>query len=93
MHTFFAVSFMSSWVVWNACFSYIYEFFGELKNCLSIVYYEVFLTLRAKFFLESFVQPPPGKVVVLQMQTLKYSWEIVTPASVVIRPPGEIKEK
>ena len=59
LFTFFAeprsVLFMICWVVWNACISYIYEFFGEFKNDFGIVYYEVFLTLRAKFFPVSFI--------------------------------------
>ena len=38
---------MSCWVVWNACFSYIYEFFGEFEDGLGIVYLEVFLCQRS----------------------------------------------
>ena len=84
---------MNRWVVWNACFTYIYKFFWEFGNSFGIVYYEVFLTLRAKFFPVSFIQPPPWKVVVLRVQTLEYDWEMVAPACVLVHPPGEIKEQ
>ena len=84
---------MNCWVVWNAFFNYIYEFLGEFGNSFSIVYYEVFLTLRAKFFPVSFIQNLLGKVVILRVQTLESNWEMVAPACVIIHPPGEIKEQ
>ena len=67
------------------------NFFGEFGNSFAIVYYEMFLTLRAKFFPVSFIQPPPGKVVVLRVQTQEYNWEMVAPACVLIHPPGTMK--